>query len=34
MNNCVAVVRDCKRVSECSDSVDDQTLIYTMTGEL
>ena len=34
MINCVAVVRDRKRVAECSGSVDDQTLIHTMAGEL
>jgi ABC-type sugar transport system ATPase subunit len=34
MSDCVAVVRDHKRVAECSGSVDDQTLIHTMAGEL
>jgi len=34
MSNCVAVVRDRTRVAECSGSVDDQTLIHTMAGEL
>jgi ABC-type sugar transport system ATPase subunit len=34
MSDCVVVVRDRKRVAECSGSVDDQTLIHTMAGEL
>jgi hypothetical protein len=34
MSDCVAVARDRKRVAECSGSVDDQTPIYTMAGEL
>jgi hypothetical protein len=33
-SNCVAVVRDRKRVAECAGNVDDQTLIHTMAGEL
>ena len=34
MSDCVAVVRDRKRVTNCSGSVDDQGLIHAMAGEL
>ena len=34
MSDCVAVVCGRKRVTNCAGSVDDQSLIHTMAGEL